>query len=255
MAGEPSAVTAAPFPKPHQGGGIMNTSNKGDNNSNVIDLFSRKPYSSLADNRFIRLCPELDGLEMLYSNEANSDKLFSLKILCWGLRASGEVVGLVPWLDNIVACPDICDPLNGKWEGYFDPGIDDIFFDAPIHKIVELETAAEYYELECEDDSDIVQEIPDTIGTHGVFAKNGFKNLWLKEIVSWRLHHDGMICGMVADDNLVKSTPILPGDECLYPAQSVDEFRYYFQHQIANRIKAKDPEALAAISLLVEDLG
>ena len=31
-----------------------------------------------------------------------------------------------------------------------------------------------------------------------------------------------------------------------------DHFRYYFQHHIANKLKSKDPEALAAISLLVE---
>jgi len=65
---------------------------------NVIDLFTKKPMSSLEDARFIRLSPELDGLEMLYSNESGSDKLFSLRILCWALRANGEVVGIVPWL-------------------------------------------------------------------------------------------------------------------------------------------------------------
>jgi hypothetical protein len=231
----------------------MKTSTKGDNMDNVVDLFTGKPYSSLADTRFIRLAPELDGLEMLYSNEANPEKLFSLKILCWGLRANGEVVGLVPWLDDIVACADIRDPLNGKWEGYFDPGIDEVFYEAPIHKVVELETAADYYELICEDDSDIVQEIPDTIGTHAVFSDNGFRSLALTEVVSWRLHHDGTLAGLSADESRVKSTPVLPGDDCLYPVQSRKEFRYYFQHHIANRLKAEDPEALAAISMLVED--
>lgn len=237
----------------------MKTSTPGDNrdkdvdNSNVIDLFTGKPYSPVSQNRFIRLCPELDGLEILYSNEPNPEKLFSLKILFWGLRASGEVVGLVPWLDDIVACTDICDPLNGRWEGYFDPGIEEIFTEAPLHKIIELETAAEYYELICESESDIVQELPDTIGTHAVFSLDGFQNIDLKEVVSWRLHHDGIICGMVADTSLVVSTPILPGDECLFPAQANEQFRYYFQHHIANRIKARDPEALAAISLLAEE--
>jgi hypothetical protein len=232
----------------------MKTSTPGDNLDNVIDLFTGKPYSSRSEKRFIRLSPELDGLEMLYSNEANPEKLFSLKVMCWGLRANGEVVGLVPWLDDIIACPDICDPLNGRWEGYFDPGIDEIFFEPPLHKIVELETAAEYYELICESDSDIVQEIPDTIGTHAVFSPEGLPEIQLKEVVSWRLHHDGDLCGMVADDKLVISTPVLAGDECLFPAQSSDEFRYFFQHHIANRIKARDPEAMAALSLLANDM-
>lgn len=230
----------------------MKTSKEGHNKDNVVDLFTGMSYSALHDNRFIRLAPELDGLEMLYSNEANADKLFSLKVLCWGLRANGEVVGLVPWLDDIVACTEICDPLNGQWEGYYDPGIDEVFFDAPIHKIVELETAAEYYELQCESPTEAIQEVPDTIGTHAVLSDNGFQSITLTEVVSWRLHFDGTLSAMLADENKVQSTPVLPGDECLYAAQSRDSFRYFFQHQIANKIKAEDPEALAAISLLVE---
>ena len=74
----------------------MKISDTGHNMDNVVDLFSRKTYSALHDERFIRLAPELDGLEMLYSNDTSSEKLYSLKILCWGLRANDEVVGLVP---------------------------------------------------------------------------------------------------------------------------------------------------------------
>lgn len=231
----------------------MNTSDKGHNTENVIDLFTGKPYSSLNETRIIRLSPELDGLEMLYSNETSGEKLYSLKVLCWALRANGEVVGLVPWLDDIVACPDIEDPLNGTWEGYYDPGIDEMFFEPPIHKVVELETAAEYYDCVCEKPTDIIQEIPDIIGTHVVLANEGFTSLVLQEVVSWRLHNDGSIFGMIVDEEKVQSTPVLPGDECLYPAQQNGKFRYFFQHHIANKIKSEDPEALAAISMLVQE--
>ncbi len=220
---------------------------------NVIDLFTGKPLSSLEEGRFIRLAPELDGLEMLYSNESGSDKLFSLRVLCWALRADGGVVGLVPWLDGIFACPDINDPLNGQFEGYYDPGIDEVFFEPPIHKVVELESAAEYYEYQCEDPHEIIQEIPDLIGTHAVMTNAKTKTLTLQEVVSWRLHHDGVIFGMIVDEKKVESTPILPGDKCLYPAQGHDNFRYFFQHHIANKIKSEDPEALAAISMLVDE--
>lgn len=226
-----------------------------DLNSNVVDFFTGKPFSELRNRRIIRLAPELDGLELLYSNEANKDKLFSLQILCWGLRANGEVVGLVPWLEDLVAAPEIQDPLNGKFEGYYDPGIDEIFHDAPIHKVVELETAAEYYDCDCDDPDEIVQELPDTIGTHAVLSTNGFQTITLTEVVSWRLHADGTVCGMLADPEKVKATPILLGDDCLYEAQRRPEFRYFFQHQIANKLKAEDPEALAAISSLVEEKG
>ena len=230
----------------------MKTSKHDQGLDNVVDFFSGKPLSSLNDYQPIRLSPELDGLEMLYSNESSGDKLFSLKILCWALCANGEVVGMVPWLDDIIPCAEIRDPLNGKWEGYYDPGIDEIFFEAPIHKVVELETAAEYYEYICEQPDDIVQEIPDIIGTHAVLADTDFKSLILQEVISWRLHGDGSICGMIVDADKVESTPVLPGDKCLQSAQLDIRFKYFFQHHIANKIKSEDPEALAAISALVE---
>jgi len=231
----------------------MKTSDSGHNTDNVIDLFTGKSFASQHDTRPIRLAPELDGLEMLYSNESSGDKFFSLKVLCWALRADGEVVGLVPWLDDIIACQDIKDPLNGTFEGYYDPGIDELFFEPPIHKVVELETAAEYYDYHCDSESDIIQEIPDMIGTHAVLADEEFRSLTLQEVVSWRLHHNGSIDGMIIDSEKVENTPVLPGDSCLYGAQADDRFKYFFQHHIANKIKSEDPEALAAISLLVDE--
>lgn len=230
----------------------MTTSSDDHNTDNVIDFFTGKPYSERFNQRFIRITPELDGLEMIYSNESHPNKLFSIKLLCWGLRENGEVVGLVPWLDKIVACPEIQDPLNGRWEGYYDAGVDEIFYEAPLHKALELETAAEYYRYDCDSEKDIIQEIPDTIGTHGVLSQDGFKTLTLKEVVSWRLYHNGTISGMLIDEDKVANTPVLPGDACLFPADQHSDFRYFFQHHIANKIKSQDPEALAAISMLVD---
>ncbi|MGB2533404.1 MAG: hypothetical protein ACPH95_06075, partial [Porticoccaceae bacterium] len=97
---------------------------------NVIDIFTRKPISELSDNKIIRIAPELDGLEMLYSNAQNPEKLFSVRVLAWGLRTNGEVIGLVPWLDELIACDEINDPLNGQWQGYFDQGVEELFFTA-----------------------------------------------------------------------------------------------------------------------------
>ncbi len=231
----------------------MKTSDTSHKPDNVVDLFSGKSLTHINDERIIRLSPELDGLEMLYSNDASDGRLFSLQVLCWGLKANGEVVGLVPWLNQLMACPDICDPLNGRWEGYYDPGIDDIFEEAPIHKVVELETAAEYYEYQSDDVDDIIQEVPDTIGTHAILSDDGFQSLTLSEVISWRLFNDGRMEGMLADQEKVASTPILPGDDCLYAANENEKFKYFFQHHIANKIKSKDPEAIAAISLLAED--
>jgi len=199
----------------------------------------------------VRVSPELDGLEMLYSNEAAPAKLYSLKIVCWGMREDGEVIGYVPWLGSLVACTEIDDPLNGRWEGYRDPGIDELFYAAPAHKVLELQTALEYYDYDIENESDIIQEIPDSIGTHSVFTSDGFKSFALMEVISWRLLANGHIYGMVVDESQIQTTPVLPGDSCLFAAQEHPEFRYFFQHRIANKIKQRDPEALAAIAVLV----
>lgn len=231
----------------------MNTPDKTRNRDNVFDIFSGRSLPGQERERIIRLSPELDGLEMLYSNDASDGRLFSLQILFWGLKNSGEVVGMVPWMDRMIACAEICDPLNGHWKGYYDPGIDDVFEEPPVHKIVELETAAEYYEYQCGQAGDIVQEVPDTIGTHAVLSSDGLDSLVLSEVISWRLYFDGSIAGMLADRDRVESTPILPGDACLYRAGDNPKFRYFFQHSIANKIKSRDPDAIAAISLLVED--
>ena len=217
---------------------------------NVIDIFTRKPISELSDNKLIRIAPELDGLEMLYNNSQNSDKFFSIRVLAWGLRANGEVVGLVPWLDELVACDEINDPLNGQWQGYYDQGVDELFFAAPLHKVVELETAADYYEYQCDSQQDVIQEVPDSIGTHAVLSEDNFKSITLKEVISWRLLNDGSVEAMLTDEEAMISTPVLPGDNCLYAADKNKDFHYFFQHHIANKLKSQDPEALEAISLL-----
>jgi len=217
---------------------------------NVIDIFTRKPISELSNNNLIRISPELDGLEMLYSNNKNPNKLFSIKVLAWGLRANDEVVGLVPWLDSLIACDEINDPLNGKWEGYYDQTVDELFFAAPLHKVVELEAAADYYDYQFESAKDIIQEIPDTIGTHAVLSNDGFSSISLKEVISWRLLNNGTVQAMITNESEMIDTPVLPGDSCLYPADKDKDFHYFFQHHIANKLKSNDPEALAAISLL-----
>ncbi|OUS25640.1 hypothetical protein A9Q99_20875 [Gammaproteobacteria bacterium 45_16_T64] len=219
--------------------------------NNVVDLFTGKPLGEVQDN-VIRISPEFDGLEMLYTNDTAPDKLYSLKIVCWALKESGEAVGMVPWLNKIVPCTEINDPLNGRWEGYRDPTCNDIFYSAPTHKVIELETAAQYYDYDADNTDIAIQEIPDAIGTHAVLTDNGFRSFILVEVLSWRLLGNGEILAMLVDEDEVKSTPVLPGDPCLYTAQEHPEFRYFFQHRIANKIKEQDPEALAAISMLIE---
>lgn len=217
----------------------------------VIDIFTREPWSEKRNRRFIRLAPENDGLEMLYANEQNPGKLFTLKILCWALRENGEVEGLVPWLNQLMPCTEIDDPFRGSWQGYFDPGIQQVFFEPPEHKVLELDAAADYYQFECQGDDEVVQEIPDNIGTHVVLSGNDFESITLAEVVSWQLLNDGRISAMLIDEEQVKSTPVLPGDSCLFAADKREDFQYFFQHHIANKLKEKDPEAIAAIASLM----
>jgi hypothetical protein len=230
----------------------MNMTSGEQGAGNVIDFFSRRPVSTSKEERIIRLSLESDGLCMLYSNKANPNRLYSMNILCWALRQNGEVVGMVPWLNQLSPCTQLQDPLNGRWEGYYDPEFDDIFEEPPAHKMIELETAAEYFDTRSDKGDQAIQEIIDAIGTHAMLASDDFSSLTLTEVLSWRLYGDGRISAMLIAQNLITSTPVLPGDDCLYPAESAANFRYFFQHHIANQIKAEDPAALAAVALLMD---
>jgi hypothetical protein len=81
---------------------------------------------------------------------------------------------------------------------------------------------------------------------------DGFRTFMLYEVLSWRLMANGKLLAMLVNESAIRETPVLPGDACLYPAQEHPEFRYFFQYRIANKIKERDPEAMAAISLLIE---
>ena len=218
----------------------------------VIDIFSGKMLEQGHDRHFVRLAPEFDGIGMLYSNDSNPGKLFNMKIIGWALQADGEVVGLVPWLNRIMACPQLRDPLNGHWEGYYDSATGDVFYEAPEHKILELSSTHEFYPAAELADDTIVQEIPDSIGTHAVMADYTNKKFIIDEVFSWCLSASGEIQAMLVDADKITETPVLTGDPCLYAAQQATNFKYFFQYKIANRIKENDPEALAAISHLID---
>lgn len=200
-----------------------------------------------------RLSPEHDGLELLYANDRHADTLFALKILAWARLSDGSVTAMVPWLNAMVCAEELADPLNGYCAGYRIPGDGVLFDEAPAHKLHELEEAVEFFGTAGQGgvlEEEVLQEIPDTIGTHVVFSDNDFLDIRLMEVTSWRLYTGGRIEAMVPDPDRVSTTPVLPGDPCLEPAREQPDFRYYFQHGIANKLKNSDPEALAALSLL-----
>lgn len=219
---------------------------------NVIQFADfKKPDQEQA---WIRLAAENDGLCILYSNKyTQSNKFYSMKILCWGLSTDGEVVAIVPWMNHVTSCKDLDDEYYGQWQGYYNPVSQCIFDEAPQHKVLELDSAADFFGELDGNPKTIIQEIPDNIGTHAMLNTGEDQHLILTDILSWRLLGDGHLEAMMIDEEKVTETPILPGDPCLYPASDNPDFRYFFQHHIANQIKSEDPEALAAIALLLDN--
>ncbi len=218
----------------------------------IIDIFSRRAKPVVQDESIIRISPEFDGLAMLYGNDSNPGKLFSMKIMAWGLKRTGEAVGLVPWLNEIVPCPDLNDPLNGHWEGYYNMQTGKVFYEAPTHKKLELQEASRYYENNQQANDIVIQEIPDTIGTHAILADPVANKFIINEVFSWRLLHKGTIQGMLIEREKVSHTPVLLGDESLYVVQDDSRFKYFFQYRIANKIKRQEPEAMEAIAILMD---
>ena len=196
-----------------------------------------------------RLIPELDGLEMLYTNDT-SEQIFSLKILCWAIWSDGHIDAMVPWINQLVACRSLDDPLNGHWEGFLDPHTGQILFEAPQYKADYLKSSCEYYPFLKEPASQAIQEVPDIIGSHAVFTMDHFDNFHIQEIHSWRLFADGSLLAMAVEADQIQNTPVLPGDDCLYSVLHRKDFHYFFQNNIAKKIKAKDPDALAAMAHL-----
>jgi hypothetical protein len=217
-------------------------------NAEVID-FRQHQKSNLST--ICRLLPEQDGIEMLYSNDS-SDQIFSLKVLCWAIWSDGHIDAMVPWLNRVVPCRTLNDPLNGHWEGFLDPITGEILFEAPKYKAEYLTSSAQFYPKTSNDPQAIVQEIPDIIGSHALFSSDQFDSFTMREIHSWRLYNDGSLLAMAVEEEDVHSTPVLPGDDCLFSVQHRKDFHYFFQHSIANKIKARDPDALAAMAHLSE---
>lgn len=216
----------------------------------VVSIFSKQQEKQ----RISRLVPEYDGTEVLYANDRHPDTLFALKALAWARYQDGSVHALVPWLHRLASEDSLTDPLNGHWEGYRLAEGKVLFTQPPAYKVAELEAAWKFFgQPERQEPPLLVQEIPDTIGTHAVLNNEDDQSLLLLEVISWQLLSNGQVQAMVADEQQITSTPVLPGDDSLVPVHKLRGFRYFFQHGIANRIKEHDPEALAAIALLVEE--
>ncbi|SDK62922.1 hypothetical protein [Billgrantia gudaonensis] len=216
----------------------------------VIDLETMRQRHK-AKQRLIRLAPELDGLEMVYQLASDPDAYYGMPIMAWGLREDGDVVGLVPWMEALTPCHRLDDPEQGRFVGYRDPETEELLESAPPHKALELEHAAAYFDYEETREVTLIQQLPDTLGTHALCIDDTQGPWQLKQVFGWRLYSDGNIEALLADESRVESTPILPGDDCLYPGRSRHRLVYFFQRRIANRIREQDPTTLEALALMV----
>lgn len=232
----------------------MKASAKSPKPGNVYDIFTGRHMSGIHPRQVVRIAPENDGFEILYSNPTQPDKLFTMKIVCWALRRDGQVVAMIPWVNRVIACADLDDPRKAHFEGYYDPKREVVFTEPPPYKVHELQEAAAFFgPPDSDHPKQLLQELPDVTGTHAMLSNAALTRLTLAEILSWRLLNDGSIHAMLVNEKKVRATPVLVGDECLYTADSSRRFRYFFQHHIANQIKDEDPEALAAIALLLQN--
>lgn len=224
----------------------------------VIDLFSGQAYATLDVPRVVRLAPELDSFEVLYSNQhghpTSGQELFSVKILFWALLDDGSCAGMIPWFDELMICTALNSPNKGFFQGYYDPGLDQTMPQVPEHKCIELITAADYFDFEVDETLFVVQELPDTCGSHAVFTADNFDSFSMAEVFSWRLYSDGSIEAQMIDDERVAHWPVLIGDECLVACSEVPNFVNFFQYRVAINIKKQDADTMAVLDQLKSDL-
>ena len=230
----------------------MNKDYSSDKKYNIVDIFSQMGPNPQVTQKIIRIVPETDGIEMLYSNDSNPEKLYTMKILCWCLDSAGHIDAMVPWLTDLVCCQMLDDPLNGQWRGYYDKQNNRVLYEPPLHKIIELESSHDYYKNSeiPHHAKGVVQEIPDHIGTHATFKNDENAELSLQEVVSWCLDHNGTISAMIADRSQAKMSPILTQDSCLKSTKKSHCTSYFFHYIVANKIKNGDAEVMKAFNKL-----
>ncbi|ANF58486.1 hypothetical protein [Halotalea alkalilenta] len=216
----------------------------------VIDFESMRDRFR-ARQRIIRLAPEHDGLEMIYRLASDSESLYGMPVLAWALQDDGQIVGMVPWMDKLTPCHTLDDPEHGSFVGFRDPETQELLEGPPEHKIHELEHASLYFDYESTDETTLIQHLPDTQGTHALCLDDEDQPWLLKQVHGWRLYSDGAIEALLLDESQLVDTPVLPGDDCLYPGSSRHAALYFFQRTIANRIKRQDPDTLEALAMMV----
>ncbi|MFP3442353.1 hypothetical protein R0K18_31940, partial [Pantoea sp. SIMBA_133] len=80
--------------------------------------------------------------------------------------------------------------------------------------------SASYFEYEASGDITLIQQLPDTLGTHALCMNHPDAPWNMKQVYGWRLYSDGSVEAVLADEQQATMSPILLGDKCLYDAHS-----------------------------------
>lgn len=230
---------------------------------NVVNLFTGETIDPNHCSRIVRVCPEPNGARMLYATLDQPERMVAVPILCWALLEDGSVTGMVPWLDEVLPCFEIEQKYSISWEGYYCGIGEDFFYEPPAEVVAQLGIAARFNgsllnnaradgtaAVADLDNWQIVQEIPDPIGTHALLLNDDSDAMVLTSVISWTLDDHGRLHGMLADDTTIEKLPVLPGDGCLYCAEEDPHFKCYFQRDIAEQIRLQNPETMQAIEQL-----
>lgn len=218
----------------------------------IFSFYTKREMDLSQSTQIIAMYPELTGTKMLYKNRDQADRCIAVPVLFWALQAGGHIVGLVPWLDQIVDCGTIADRFDISWEGYYNESAGSMGHEAPA-EIAQLLTLQQRFSTPiqaptaADQPAKVLLELSDPVGTHAMLMDEENESLTLTAVVSWQLLDTGEVFGMLADESLPHKYPILAKDHCLYRADQNRTFRCYFQRDIAEQIRARDPETLEAI--------
>ena len=106
------------------------------------------------------------------------------------------------------------------------PGYDEIFTEPPMHKVIELETAAEYFNFSVRNPDEIGRSCPIRWALTRCFQIAKIKRLFCRKLLAGACTGDGVILGMLIDPEKVQNTPVLPA-MTVFPGAK-DNFGIFF---------------------------
>ncbi len=218
----------------------------------VISFFTSKQLKQERCHQVVGLVPETSGIKMVYRNSPFDERYIAVPVLCWGITSDGDIIGLVPWVSELLDCETIADKFDVYWEGYYASESDEIFVEPPVlvQDLLKLHSRHSMQTTRRADATSIILEFNDPIGTHAMLVNPEADSIVLTAVVSWRLMGNGQIECRIADEGKPYKYPILSGDDCLYTATDNPDFRCFFQREIAEQIRNRDPETMDAIERL-----